>query len=103
MNDVLLAPQKKTSYFLYWKLYVHNTLLACPIRATFISWSSKMLAQIWLLLALGIRATAYVASCVYIYFAIMYVSLELYNMCICDNHFDNNSTALLNPKLKANV
>ena len=29
----------------------------------------------------------------------MYASLELYNMCICDNHFDNNSTAILNPKL----
>ena len=54
-----------------------------------------MLARIWLLLALGNRAGAYVAPCVYIYFAIMYVSLELYNMCICDNHFDNNSTAIL--------
>ena len=38
-----------------------STLLACPIRATVISWSFKML--IWLLLAPDNRASAYVAPC----------------------------------------
>ena len=45
-------------------MYVHSTLLACPIRATVISWSFIMLARIWLLLAPGNRASAYVAPCV---------------------------------------
>ena len=54
-------PQKKKSCCLYWKSYVHNTLPACPIRATVISWSFKMLARIRLLLAPGNRASAYVA------------------------------------------
>ena len=35
--------------------------LACPIQATVISWSFKMPAWIWLLLAPGNRASAYVA------------------------------------------
>ena len=61
-NDIFTCPQKKKSYFLYWKLlYVQNTL-ACPIRATVINWSFKMLARIWLLLAPGNRASAYVGS-----------------------------------------
>ena len=43
-------------------VYVHNTLLACPIWTTVIFWSFKRLAQIWLLLAPGNRANAYVAT-----------------------------------------
>ena len=46
-----LPPKEKVFCVLYWKLYVHNTLLACPIWANVISWSFKMLARIWLLLA----------------------------------------------------
>ena len=56
-------PPKKKSYSLYWKSYVHNTLLFCPIRATVFYWSFKMLARLWLLLATGNRASAYVAPC----------------------------------------
>ena len=40
-------PQKESYYFFVLKVYVHNTLLACPIQATVISWSFKMLARIW--------------------------------------------------------
>ena len=43
---------------------VYNNFLAGPIRATVISWSFKMLAQIRLLLAPGNRASAYVAPCI---------------------------------------
>ena len=60
-NDIFICPKKKKNNFVYYKLYVHNTLWACPIRETVISWSFKMLARIWLLLAPGNRASAYVA------------------------------------------
>ena len=43
----------------YRKSYVYNTLLACPIRATVISWSFKMLTRIWLLHAPDNQASAY--------------------------------------------
>ena len=45
---------------LYWKS-MSTIYLACPIRATVISGSFKMLARIWLLLPPGNRASAYVA------------------------------------------
>ena len=54
----LLAPKRKRVIFCIEKLYVHNTLLACPI-----SWSFKMLARILVLLALGNRASAYIVPC----------------------------------------
>ena len=40
-----------------------NTLQACSIQATVISWSFRMLVRIWLLLAPGNWASAYVAPC----------------------------------------
>ena len=50
-NDIFTCPEKKI-FFFFFKSYVHYTLLACP------PWSFKMLAQIWLLLALRNRASA---------------------------------------------
>ena len=45
-NDIFtLAPKRKITIFLFKIAYiqfVHNTLLACPIRATVISWSFKI-------------------------------------------------------------
>ena len=55
LNDIFTCPQKKKNYLWYWKLYVHNTHLPCPIWATVIPWSLKMLARIWLLLALLVQ------------------------------------------------
>ena len=58
-NDIFtlyLPPNEKKKLFLYWKLYVHNTLLVCPIRAcTVISWSFKCLSKsdFYLPLAVG--------------------------------------------------
>ena len=59
----VLAPKMKKSYFVCWKSYIHNTILACPIWATVISWSFKMPARIWLLLARGKWASACLAPC----------------------------------------
>ena len=52
-------PQKEKELFL--KAICPQYPVACPIRATIISWSLEMLARIWLLLAPGNRASAYVA------------------------------------------
>ena len=43
--------------FLYPKSYVHNTLLACPIRATVISWSFKILARSHLIFTCPVCST----------------------------------------------
>ena len=40
-SDICTFTQKRNNYLLYGKLYVYNTLLACPIRATVIFWSFK--------------------------------------------------------------
>ena len=75
-------PDSANFYFLVFQNTCPNLTFTCPGH------SGKCLCS---------------TLCIHVYFVIMYVSLELYNMCICDNHFDNNSTALLIPKLKANV
>ena len=56
-----LPPTDNRVILMYWKSYVYNTLLAYLIRETVIFWSFKMLARIWLLLALRNQASAYVA------------------------------------------
>ena len=57
------CPKKKRDIFFCIEsctMYVHNILLACPIREL-ISWSFKLLARIWRLLAPGNGASVYVA------------------------------------------
>ena len=79
-NEVLM-------YFLYWKSYVHNKLLACPIRATVLSWSFiEMLARIWFLLAPGGqpgKCNAYVAPYHYLsrFFSSSPLGTYMYNHC----------------------
>ena len=64
-NDMFTCPKKKKSYFVFWKSHVHNTLLACPIQATYFL-VFQMLARILLLVAPGNWASAfiYVAPCI---------------------------------------
>ena len=47
LNDIFTCPKRKVIIFFVLKVYVHNTVLTCPIQATVISWSFKMLARIW--------------------------------------------------------
>ena len=84
-NDIFTCPKKKKSYILYWKSYVHNTLLSCPFQATIISRSFKMLAWIRLLLAPGNCASAYVAPCskptIFKWLSFKWVDLKLNKTC----------------------
>ena len=77
----LIAPKRET--VLYWKVYVHNILLACKVRATVISWSFKMLARIWHLLAPGNQASAYVAPWSVLHVIGQYVYIWMYITVIC--------------------
>ena len=97
-NYIVTCPKRKKSSFLYWKSYIHNTLLACPIWATVISWSFKLLARIWLLLAriwlllariwlllaLGKWASAYVAPCHVYHKHVQYFCTD---GCKCMDHY----------------
>ena len=58
---IFTCPKEKKNNFLYWKLGVPQ--YPCSILATVISWSFKVLARIYLLLAYVSYGSAYVAPC----------------------------------------
>ena len=74
-------PPKENELFFVLKVYVHNGHLACPIWASVISWCSKMHARIWLLLALGNRASAYGSTLIMILIVLTVTSLTLQKLC----------------------
>ena len=67
LSDLFTCPPKEKILYFVLKVACPQyafTNVACPIWATLISWSFKMFVRIWLLLALGNRASAYVAPCI---------------------------------------
>ena len=72
-NDIRTCPQKEKELFFVLKVYVHNTLLACPIRAMLFLGLSKCLPESDFYL--GNQASAYVAPC-YLYIFHIHIFLE---------------------------